>query len=339
MGKVEQRYFYGLDSIRFICALIVVMGHFEFAFPKIPFLPQKTGLIWDNLFNGPAAVIVFFVVSGFVIHLPQASRGDDSVKNIPSYYARRFVRIAIPSFVALFLFYYVGSNVPGVLWSVICEGIYYALYPLLLLIARRFTWAAMICATGLFALILALANPEALALANNNYGAFGNYFNWVIGLPVWLAGCWLAENYGRFPQVSKGQIYMARIGIFLLSAILRVVKFHVTAPWGSNVIWLNLFGIVAVVWIGLEIAYNRKGAESRRLEWLGTWSFSLYLMHPVISAYVEHWHIARTFTHMFAIVPIVLIASYAFYLCIERPSHKLARSAGNRFSARVKTVS
>ena len=63
----------GIDAVRALCALCLVMGHFSgppllnwierFTVPGWP----TTG-IYGSFRNGPAAVIVFFVISGFCIH-------------------------------------------------------------------------------------------------------------------------------------------------------------------------------------------------------------------------------------------------------------------------------
>ena len=65
----------GLDSIRFIAALIVVFGHGAFldlsAWLDHERMPGRLLVgIYNNLFAGQAAVIVFFLVSGFCIHYP-----------------------------------------------------------------------------------------------------------------------------------------------------------------------------------------------------------------------------------------------------------------------------
>ena len=68
----------GLDSIRAICAFWVVMGHIG-APPLLEGLDEANPIakvvagIYGNLWSGPAAVIVFFVISGFCIHYPYAS--------------------------------------------------------------------------------------------------------------------------------------------------------------------------------------------------------------------------------------------------------------------------
>src|ERR1700722_18290217 len=62
-----------ISSIRFVLAMWVVLSHFG-----IPVLREHRSLdfLWilraivNTAFNGPAAVIVFFVISGFCIHFP-----------------------------------------------------------------------------------------------------------------------------------------------------------------------------------------------------------------------------------------------------------------------------
>src|SRR5947207_15870928 len=102
----------GLDSIRLICALWVVFSHFG-AFPLIDgidksnFVGRIVAGFYNNLFSGPAAVIVFFVISGFCINYPYR-RGE----RIPlvSYYSRRYLRILVPMAAAILLGMPLGLN-------------------------------------------------------------------------------------------------------------------------------------------------------------------------------------------------------------------------------------
>ena len=87
---------------------------------------------------GTPAVIVFFVISGFCIHLPY--RGDGKMQ-VGRYYLRRYTRILIPVAAAVGIYRSVGQQFvfwgehsilwQSPLWSLLCEEIYYALYPLL----------------------------------------------------------------------------------------------------------------------------------------------------------------------------------------------------------------
>ena len=68
----------GLDAIRFICALIVVLAHTGRP-PLTAWADTSTWFGWfidgsaGLLFSSAAAVIVFFVISGFCIHYPAIS--------------------------------------------------------------------------------------------------------------------------------------------------------------------------------------------------------------------------------------------------------------------------
>src|SRR5690242_18982998 len=104
--------------------------------------------IWDILFCGPAAVIVFFVISGFCIHYP--FRGVERLQ-VSSFLARRYIRIGIPALAAMGLAGWTGVQAlllkspsfaftldairhvndghTGLIWSLVCELIYYTCYP------------------------------------------------------------------------------------------------------------------------------------------------------------------------------------------------------------------
>jgi peptidoglycan/LPS O-acetylase OafA/YrhL len=62
----------GFDSLRFVLAAWVVFGHFGF-FPLLGFNQFSPSgrlafAVYNNIVSAPAAVIVFFVISGFIHH-------------------------------------------------------------------------------------------------------------------------------------------------------------------------------------------------------------------------------------------------------------------------------
>src|SRR4051812_28868708 len=99
-GQLNRRV-RGLDTIRFVLALWVVIGHVGF----LPLKVETTNMvvkvllgIYGNLFSGPAAVIVFFVISGFCIHYP--FRHKKRLSLVP-YFSRRHLRIWLPIIAAV----------------------------------------------------------------------------------------------------------------------------------------------------------------------------------------------------------------------------------------------
>jgi peptidoglycan/LPS O-acetylase OafA/YrhL len=334
----------GLDSIRFVCAFVVVLFHCG----VVPGQALGTstfgfliGAALRSFFNGPAAVIIFFLISGFCIHFPFR---DGASVDLSSYYSRRLIRICGPALGALVFWKWIGVRAkiddPGIYWSIICEAEYYLLYPLLLTLKLRIGWWPLIAGAGLVAYAFAFSQVPAIEQAAGGYPAFGCW-NWLIGLPCWLMGCYLADEFERFPQPSAIQIWLIRISVFLTSVVLLILKSHATSIYLSNPFTLNLFAVLGCFWLGLEIVYRREVSASALLEWAGKWSYSLYLMHPAAFRLVtlqrwldpvlsSNW---RNLLLFFCSLPI----AYAFYLVVESPFHRLAITVSRRFKSSVLT--
>jgi peptidoglycan/LPS O-acetylase OafA/YrhL len=102
-----------LQSLRGIAALAVMIGH-TVNFYDLP----KTGFDWAALFNGRASVVLFFVLSGFVLTKALQSSSLD-VRSLARFYIRRFARIypAIWAVSVLGLLYLVFFH-----WTIPVEG-------------------------------------------------------------------------------------------------------------------------------------------------------------------------------------------------------------------------
>ena len=334
----------GLDTLRFVCAMIVVLDHVGL-FTIDPAFKAAGGWrlvlagVLNCLFNGPAAVVAFFIISGLCIHLPY--RGARMLL-LPEYYARRFLRIGIPAIVfVLYLRLVLKDSTPleeTVLWSIFCEMAYYLIYPALRLLRRSMSWVWMTAISLAISLALSLTHLAQLRAAQNAITALGLGLTWLVALPMWLMGCWLAEHYDRFPTMSATQIWLLRGAVFALSVALRLAKFHMASVVASNCFTLIFFSFLAVFWIGCEVAYAARHKPLRVLEWAGTWSYSIYLVHTLAAA-----SLAMAARQIFAnggsaakviLVMVTLAASYAFYLVCERPSHQLAVKVGRFFAHR-----
>jgi peptidoglycan/LPS O-acetylase OafA/YrhL len=300
--------------------------------------PQNNLILWalrallNNCFNGQAAVIVFFVISGFCIHFP--NRNQLSISSWTGYYLRRYVRILIPMgaaiALALPLKLKMGIFSDSILWSLLCEEVYYLIYPLLLRFRDKFGWPTLLIVASGFSAVTILTNPLA-----KDYPSYGPGLNWALGLPCWLIGVRLAERLELFRDrpVSFGQIWAWRVTAWMTSVVISVLRFHtpIGHPWT-----LNLFAIFAGLWLQKEIAYYSGKMQIPILEKLGDASYSIYLTHvhgatllrraigvPSLSASAFWW----------LVVLVTTLFSSIFYWCVERPSHRLARNLSQRFKA------
>lgn len=101
----EGRKLVELEALRGIAAIVVFIGHFFFAFAPhihgVSFLSTDGLLVRTPLFiflNGSAAVVFFFVLSGFVLPLRFLSRAPSSADLLAAG-ARRWPRLALPSLI------------------------------------------------------------------------------------------------------------------------------------------------------------------------------------------------------------------------------------------------
>lgn len=317
----------GLDALRGLCALAVVLGHVNL--PELGYgaVGKILAFLFQVVSNGPAAVVVFFVVSGLCIHLPQAGGRRLSV---PVFYARRSIRIGIPMVAGFLLAFATGavSEYSGVLWSLIAELVYYAIYPLLLASAKRVGWHVVLAASCLAALGLLMTDPGAA-----EYPRFGWGLTWILGLPVWILGCILAESLHRPRPANPTRAWILRFAMLGASALAIVARWHlgqrsVGFPWT-----LSVFGVVAWLWLGQELAQFRSRPPMAWMDRLGAASYSLYLAH-VSFIHLAWVHAGQgreaNLAFRVALVLLALGGGWLFYLAIERPSHLLAKAIGRQ---------
>jgi len=337
-------YYPVLDALRFLLAFWVVVGH-DHMIPLFGDPALGVGYwrlfkhAWSTLVFGTPAVIVFFVISGFCIHLP--FRGSSRI-DVWRYYLRRYTRILIPVAAAILSFRLMGSHLVfrgkdsilfnSPLWSLACEEIYYALYPLLRWIRNAVGWGRMLPASFVVGISIAATHPHF-----DGWQIFGPFGTAMILLPVWLLGCYLAEQAEKLGEADRRHSiwfwrFLAWFGCW--SAEMLHFKLHI--HYTQTMVW---FGVLAYFWIREEIAYGKTHAPNKILVAAGSWSYSLYLMH---------WHGGTIFVALgldnlnlggiskwLALISVSLLLSYVFYLLVERPSHKLARKIKVRGTPKV----
>ncbi|CAE6710579.1 acyltransferase family protein [Paraburkholderia nemoris] len=349
-----------IDAIRFLAAVWVLMYHFKPpAFKEL--LPHQLaflgGALWSGstaLFAGPAAVIVFFVISGYCIH--NAYQKDVTLKPI-NYYASRFIRIGLPLVILLCLVQPLptGQNyLESVLWSLYCEMVYYAAYPLLRARFRYIGEMIVGCAVTagvMVAVVRLIGHPVCHGCVIETYGVPGTALLYAAG---WIFGCLIAETQRNAEQFHVRGAYspltlMIKRGLdhstrFLANHLvaLRVVIVAAGAaimillsesnlkpaavPLITPDITLPLFQFLAAVWIAAETATPSRSSVWARLATFGAWSYSLYLCHKMALALLEMTRFDETSRFAwFVQVALAFAISYAFYRMIEKPSHLISQ--------------
>lgn len=329
----SQEVVRGLDTLRFITATWVAFSHgarfpIERVIAPDNVLHKILYLLNNTTFNGTAAVSVFFVISGFLIHGANVGRSKIDFR---SFWIRRGVRIGIPLIIVLCLANLFGdkylASLGQVLWSVYAELIYYALYPFLFPFIIRFGIVRVLSISIAISLIIIITNPGSVYLWD-----FGHTLIWLFCFPLWLMGCFLAEYRIKIAKLSRGiSPWFFRIGALgycYISTILATHLEFVTIGY-TWTIWF--FGIWCIFWIDSEMVNGTGRAVNPLLERFGTAGYSLYLVHKFILTFMAGKFLTLDpFYYWIVALLGVFTFTWLFYRCIEWPSHKIARFLGRR---------
>lgn len=333
MSANKTSWVNGLDSIRFVLALIVLLSHLPD--PYVLALKHShngllhiAGLFGDHLFNGAAAVTGFFIISGFVIHYPHR---HTSQLNVMSFLVRRWVRIGIPMLVVGLVGACYGKFASLPLWSLYCELVYYTLYPLLIKI--KLSWQQKLCAAYALSAILIIVMFSAgrgwinMPSLNEGRNITWQAFIVFINLPCWMLGVLLAERADNFTvSVSMPYIWSMRIGSFALAMVSVVLRMHYQISFTYTLV---VFALFFYKWLEAEIIYHKNNPAGQFSEYFGKFSYSLYLCHLLFITLIAHYIPLTAYTFiLYILLPIIL--SYIAYLVVEYPSHRLARWLGKR---------
>ncbi len=359
-----------LDYFRGLAILLVFADHCvagSFAFGPTPFqwngivrdfdTPLSNFLIWPGTL-GWLGVPIFFVISGFCIHL---SHERSARKDFTTFFIRRFFRIYPAYLVALLVFaflfpwswlcfkqdfslatmqlwthlllvhnFFINSvgAINGSFWSIAIEVQLYVLYPVLFFLSARLGWRRVIWLTC------------AIEMALRAYRAF--YFaipmtDWLIfwdSLPLnywytWSIGAALAEAY-----VKKQPLPFNNAPLFFWPSLTFLV--YCFKPF---TVFIFPFVALSTARFIAHFLQRRQDPSppSRPVSWLleqvrfaGIISYSAYLLHTplvnrvygIVHALLPHYPFAPAVLFIISLAFWAIIAplSYLFYRLVELPS-------------------
>ena len=322
--------------------------------PFLVLLPVTFGLI---------GVPIFFVVSGFCIHL---SFERSKRKDFGTFFTRRFFRIYPPYFLALAFFTFVfpwsklkfsavGDVVQLVthvlmihnfdertlyainppFWSLAVEAQLYILYPLFLVFTRRLSWGGAIWVVGTIELALRSASAATFVFQWHFvpdwiwHSPFYYWFSWSIGAR--LADDWMREG----PVRSRTHSLWIWPALALVSFFIRPLL-----PFFFLLVALSTASVIAFLLSHPAMTVSIPRLVSDHLRRVGVLSYSIYLLHSPILTTVP-WALSKLF-HGYHIHPIVTFGfclaawvpivffSWTFYQLAELPSIRMGKAIDSR---------
>lgn len=344
-----------IEGLRGLAALYVVLQHIctlvdpRFLMQRPDAQPRWLAGVMSTLWYGHFAVAAFIVLSGFCLQMSLYGRKDGRLTDLPTFLKRRCWRILPPYYaclaLSLLVCHFVTSRqeglpwsqylpvttenvaahvfmihnlsrewmykINGVLWSISIEFQLYFLFPLIAAALWKLgaRWVLPV-AVALVAVPLA-ARPELEKL----YLWYGALF--VLGM---CGARWAFDTRLTRPA------YQPTLVVAAVSFIVSILSLQ----WTKELYWRDgLMGvaIVALLMAGVvrPTAPWTRWIGAKPLLWLGSFSYSLYLMHhPVLQVlFVSRPEWASTVTRQIgflaACLPIILAVCYGFYLVFEKP--------------------
>lgn len=341
-----------LDFLRFGAAFVVLLSHF--AYPR--FTDGRYSFIRElNL--GSDAVVLFFVLSGFVITFA-ATQKDKTGGRFTFSRLSRLWSVAVPALALTLILdgwglrlnsefyvdtiYYnavgfweywwrgltfsghwngdilrLGSN--GPYWSLSYEAAYYIAFGILLYLRGALRWVALAVCGLLFGLKIWLLAPA-----------------WFMGVGLYV---WLQKtDIARYSNISTGLLIGAPVLFYILfqviglPGILRTLTYLLIGPerfsalgFSDEFMWNALIGALFTVHLfGMGVLLANRTAPfswQNAIKWLAGGSFSLYLVHyPVLQ-----WGgavIPRSGNWVLdhaALLTVTCLVCYGFAAIFERP--------------------
>ena len=339
MGPALSTY---LNILRFGAALVVLVSHF--AYPRF----SDGAWLWLRDLNlGSDAVVVFFVLSGFVIALT-AARKDATLGAYLFARTTRILSVALPALVLGWGLdrwgsslapqeYYAPFYTPLPLWETLLRGLTFSN-----------EWSGMAQRLGsngpywslsyevayylMFGFAVFLKGPRRVLFLLAGLALFG--LNVLLLMPAWMMGVWLFHRLERgWSAGPRAALALAGLPVLAYGAALAFglpqwIAAHVQPGLGSHALrfsdeylWNAILGALVCLHLA-GMACLLKSRPTPRLSaqwgWLAGASFSIYLIHYPL---LQFLHAALPAAGHAMLLVTTLAACFIFAELFERPLH------------------
>jgi peptidoglycan/LPS O-acetylase OafA/YrhL len=299
-------YFNGLNGLRAIAAIAVVISHITISLPEFKLDPYIFGSAYDGspqrFTLAGYGVSVFFVLSGFLITFLLQSEKDIQPIEIKKFYIRRILRIwplyylyLIVSLIVIigfdlnfndksFLLYiFYAANIPFILdislpllahyWSLGVEEQFYLFWPWIVKKTNHLTTYIIVLIVLLIGvkMFLHIFYPGSLLEAVIHVARFHCMMIGALGAIIYKR-----NNLVLLNLIDNKVI---QIGCWITMLLVAVNIFHVASVIDNEIISI----VTLLIIIGQVNIKNRiVNLETRAFNFLGKISYGIYVIHPLM---------------------------------------------------------
>lgn len=340
MQNDKTRLYY-LDAIRGIAALMVVFSHY------VERTPVHGFRVFEFFRPGQFGVVVFFMLSGFVIPYSFKHSGGDVRGVLISRFFRLYPAYWLSVLLAavsatLFLQTPISSKMImanltmiqkllgypdafGIYWTLLVELIFYALCVLLALMGFIYNLKVRMT-LSIFLLFIGLVT----SFARFKYG-ISTPVGVIVSLSMMLFGSMWREFVVNGDNVAMKCSFIWVVLFIVIFPFISIFAYNFDRGLGENAINYSISFVSGVVaFMLLTTAFKVHG---KIFLYLGAVSYSMYLLHPFVLEFTNSKFNLSSGFHLAAFIAYVLVtiilASFSYHL-IERPSVSLGKKLRNR---------
>ncbi len=356
--KQNATHYYWLDLIRFLAALLVFLGHYRITFfveyGLLPVVDQNLFVMAFYFITrlGHESVLVFFVLSGFLVGGKSLIRIRDHKFDVKSYALDRSVRILLPLIGSLLfiipiylvcdvkidMLQWLGNllqlqgifvePVTGPLWSLSYEAWFYIFFGAIGVIFSTYVKGT----NAIFGFAILFICALIFTKLNASY------------LFIWLSGaiCYLFIPAKPNKIVVGSAMFMS----FVLLALLQLsYSSRYLASTGHNQEVLELcfsfsFSILVCMIVGIRPDHKVTIAMNRMSAPLAAFSYTLYLTHYPLMLLLSHFGYQMSkqvdlysLCMFLSAVTLSIVVAYAIYWVFEKRTPMAKKWIVNNLSA------
>lgn len=318
-----------IDLMRGIAALMVLFTHaFDLSVvDAFGWNIEKNPPIWHfaraSIGNGSCWVWCFFVISGMCIHQSIARSIESGSFRWRSYALARATRIyplfliglvlAVvafelhedwaeigppkpwPQFISsLFSLQIFTSTFPsfGTSWSLSCEALYYAAWPMLLLFFKgKSTRAAYVASAFSFLTLVVIFVAWQYSKRLSTSTAVDGLWTVMTLFPIWVAGAWLGAHWREVGARVTLRLWHTSFLLCVLSELLFIVlKYRLYPSWTLHMLaWTAAPGLLIFFAGAHHLGLSQRPAWKPFCAWLGNLSYPSYILHMQLLLIVHHF--------------------------------------------------